>query len=313
MKIVILEHLNVKENVFQESIHKYLPTNAKIIFYHTRPQNQAELIARANDADVLVIANMPLRTEVLKKCRNLKMISIAFTGIDHVDVAYCHERGIVVSNCAGYSTEAVAELVIGMALSLYRKLIICDAATRNGKTSQDLFGWELKGKTFGIIGTGAIGLQTCALAQAFGCKILAYSRTIKDYPDINYVSLDILLKESDIVSIHVPLTPATKNMINTEQLALMKPTAILLNTARGSIVNSTALADALNKKIIAGAGLDVFDIEPPLDPENDLMHTKNTILSPHIGFATEEALISRCNLCLKNVACWLNSSPINLV
>jgi phosphoglycerate dehydrogenase-like enzyme len=313
MKIVILEPLNVKEAILTESVRKYLPAEAETVFYDMRPKDKEELIIRAKDADVLIIANLQLRLEVLQHCNRLKMISIAFTGVDHVDVAYCHEHHIIVSNCAGYSTEAVAELVIGMALSLYRKLPLCDLAIHNGKTSAGLFGRELKGKTFGIIGTGAIGLQTAALAQAFDCKVIAYSRTVKNCPGIDYVPLDKLLKESDIVSIHTPSTPETKNMITAKELVMMKSTAILINAARGPIVNSDDLADALNKGIIAGAGLDVFDTEPPIDPENSLLHAKNTILSPHIGFATQEALELRCDMCFYNVACWLNSSPINLV
>jgi D-3-phosphoglycerate dehydrogenase len=313
MKIVSLEPLGIPEEAFRKSVTEYLPPEAQILSYSERPKDTAELLARAKDADVIVIANMPLRKEILEQSKNLKMISIAFTGVDHIDVAYCHERGIIVSNCAGYSTQAVGELVIGMALSLYRKLTECDHVIRNGGTSKGLGGKELNGKTFGIIGAGAIGLKAAALAQAFGCKVLAYSRTFKEVPGITFVSLDTLLGESDIVSIHVPSTPETRNMIDASKLKLMKPEAILINTARGPVVNSSDLAAALNNGVIAGAGLDVFDTEPPLAADYSLLHAKNTVLAPHIGFATVEALLSRCGMCLKNVACWLKSAPINMV
>lgn len=313
MKISVLEPLGISEKAFTESVKKYLPGDAEIVPYSKRPADAAELAERAKDSDVLVIANMPLRKDILQQCTRLKMISVAFTGVDHVDVEYCRSQGIVVSNCAGYSTQAVGELVIGMVLSLYRRLPECDRAARDGGTGRGLSGREMNGKTFGIIGAGAIGLKVAALAQAFGCRVLAYSRTAKDCPGVTFVSLETLLRESDIVSIHVPYTAQTKNMINASNLRLMKPDAILINAARGPIVNSGDLAEALNSGVIAGAGLDVYDTEPPLDKEYTLLHTKNTVLTPHVGFSTEEALLSRCGMCLNNVAAWLKGAPVNVV
>lgn len=313
MKISVLEPLGVTRETFMENVSKYLPADAQVTLYDARPADTAELTERAKVADVLVIANMPLRKDVLQQCPNVKMISVAFTGVDHVDVAYCHERGIIVSNCAGYSTQAVGELVIGMALSLYRKLAECDSATRNGGTSKGLLGRELNGKTFGVIGMGAIGQKVAELAHAFGCTVLTYSRTVKAIPGVTFVPLDLLLKKCDIVSIHVPSTPQTKDMINAGKLKLMKPDAILINAARGPIVNSADLAEALNSGVIAGAGLDVYDSEPPLSPTYSLLHAKNVVLAPHIGFYTEEALLSRCGMCLNNIAAFLHSSPINVM
>ena len=183
----------------------------------------------------------------MERCPNLKMISVAFTGVDHVDMDYCRERGILVSNCAGYSNTAVSELVFGLALSLYRRIIECDRAVRAGKDKTGLVGLELAGKTFGIIGMGAIGTRTAQLAKAFGCRVLGFNRSPKQVEGVRMVELDELLRESDIASLHVPLTEQTRGMIGEREIGLMKPSAILINTARGPVVDSAALAAALKE------------------------------------------------------------------
>ena len=215
------------------------------------------------------------------------MLSVAFTGVDHVDMDYCHEHNILVSNCSGYANEAVSELVIGMCISLYRKLAECGMATKNHETSNGLRGLELCRKKFGIIGAGAIGLKVARLAKA--------------------------LKECDIISLHMPLTKETTCMINAEKIALMKKNAILINTARGKIIDTQALADALNKGKIAGAGVDVFDTEPPIGAENSLLTAKNVVLSPHIGFDTQEAMQKRAIIALENIAKWIEGKPQNIM
>ncbi|MBC8530795.1 NAD(P)-dependent oxidoreductase [Gehongia tenuis] len=313
MKIVGLEPLGVSQQKLKECIATYLPATAEIELHDRRPKDEDEAVSWAKDADVIIVANMPLRRNVLEKCPKVRMISVAFTGVDHVDVMYCHERGMVVSNCAGYSTQAVAELVIGMVIALYRKLDACGKAVRSGGTSAGLKGRELRGKIFGIIGTGAIGLRTAELARAFGCTILAFSRTQRDIEGVQYVSLETLLKESDIVSVHVPATAETRGMLDGEKLRLMKPSAVLINCARGPIVDAGDLQACLKEGVIAGAGIDVYDIEPPIPKDNPLLTAPNVVLAPHIGFLTEEALEERCDLCFNNVTCWLNDAPVNLV
>ena len=171
MKLVILEPLGVEEEKLLALAEEKLGNRAEIVYYDTRVTDPDTLAGRAEDADIAVISNLPFKKEVMERCPKLKMLSVAFTGVDHVDMDYCRERGILVSNCAGYSNTAVSELVFGLALSLYRRIIECDRAVRAGKDKTGLVGLELSGKKFGIIGMGAIGTRTAQLAKAFGCEI----------------------------------------------------------------------------------------------------------------------------------------------
>ena len=173
--------------------------------------------------------------------------------------------------------------------------------------------FELDGKTFGIIGTGAIGTRVAKIANAFGCKVIAYSRTKKDLPDVEFVTMEELLKKSDIVSLHVPQTPETTGLIGKEQLELMKPEAILINTARGPVVDSAALAAALKNGTIAAAGVDVFNCEPPLPAEEPLLAAPNTLLTPHIAFASHQAFEKRADIVAENIKCWLEGKPQNVI
>ena len=292
---------------------KIIGEKADIVYYDTKTTDTAELSERGKDADIIVVSNLPLKREVLENCKNLKMISVAFTGVDHIAMDYCREKGITVSNCAGYSTESVAELVFGMLISLYRNIIRCDEAVRNGGTKDGLVGFEIKGKKFGIVGTGAIGLKTAEIAKAFGCRVYAYSRTQKEIEGITYLPLDELFSECDIISLHVPLTESTKGLINAEKLALMKKTAVLINTARGPVVDSSALAEALADGKIAGACIDVFENEPPVAKEHPLLNAPNVIATPHIAFATAEAMEIRAGMVFENVMAYLDGKPINVM
>ena len=205
MKIVMLEPLAVKDDVINELSKELKDNNHELVVYDSVTNDIDELIERANGADALIIANNPLPGQVINSLDNLKFISVAFTGVDHVDLDACRAKGIKVSNAAGYSTQAVAELVVGMIISKLRNIVECNVATRKGLTKDGLVGSELAGKTVGIVGTGAIGLKTAELLKAFGCKLLGYSRsksqTAQDL-GIEYVSLEDLLKASDIVSLH---------------------------------------------------------------------------------------------------------------
>lgn len=313
MKIVVIEPLGIPMENLKATAEKIIGEKADIVYYDTKTTDTAELSERGKDADIIVVSNLPLKREVLENCKNLKMISVAFTGVDHIAMDYCREKGITVSNCAGYSTESVAELVFGMLISLYRNIIRCDEAVRNGGTKDGLVGFEIKGKKFGIVGTGAIGLKTAEIAKAFGCRVYAYSRTQKEIEGITYLPLDELFSECDIISLHVPLTESTKGLINAEKLALMKKTAVLINTARGSVVDSSALAEALADGKIAGACIDVFENEPPVAKEHPLLNAPNVIATPHIAFATAEAMEIRAGMVFENVTAYLDGKPINVM
>lgn len=313
MKLVILEPLGVEKGQFLSMAKDTLGDRVEIMAYDDRKEDVPTLIERSKDADIVVLSNFQYREAVISQCPDLKMICVAFTGYDHVDIEYCRQRGITVCNCAGYSTVAVAELVIGMVISLLRNLSACDQAARSGGTKAGLVGLELEGKKFGIIGTGAIGLRVAALAQAFGCDVLAYSRTKKDIPGITYVELDELLKQSDIISLHVPANANTKHMISREKLALMKSSAILINCARGPVVDSQALANALNSGVIAGAGIDVLENEPPFAMDHPLIAARNTIITPHTAFATAESMIKRAVIVFDNIKAYLDGTPQNVI
>lgn len=312
MKLVIIEPLGVEKEKLLSMAAAALPADLEIVYYDTRVTGTNELIERGKDADIIAVSNLPMNADVIRGCGNLKMLSVAFTGIDHIAMDACREKGVLVSNCAGYSTAAVADLVFGMVIALYRRLTACNEVVRKEGTKDGLVGFELEGKKFGVIGTGAIGLRVARIAQAFGCEVYAYSRTVKDVEGIRYVSMDELLSSCDIVSLHTPLTEATRGLIGKEELAKMKPTALLINTARGPVVDSAALADALNCGQIAGAGIDVFETEPPIAPDHPLLTAKNVIATPHVAFATREALVKRAVIVFDNVKKWLDGTPQNV-
>lgn len=313
MKLVILEPLGVEEEKLLALAEEKLGNRAEIVYYDTRVTDPDTLAGRAEDADIAVISNLPFKKEVMERCPKLKMLSVAFTGVDHVDMDYCHERGILVSNCAGYSNTAVSELVFGLALSLYRRIIECDRAVRAGKDKTGLVGLELSGKKFGIIGMGAIGTRTAQLAKAFGCEVLGFNRSPRQIEGVRMTDLDTLLSECDIVSLHVPLTDETKGLIGERELSLMKPDAVLINTARGPVVDSRALAAALKEGRLAGAAVDVYETEPPIAQDHPLLTAPNVTATPHVAFATKEALYQRAVIVFDNVAGYLEGRPKNVM
>lgn len=313
MKVVFLEPLGVAMEKFTADAKEAIGDRAELVFYPDRVTDVPTLIERSKDADIVVLSNFKYPREVIEACPRLKMICVAFTGIDHVDAACCKERGIMICNCAGYSTSAVADLVFGMLISLARNIIPCNDVVRKDGTKDGLVGFELEGKVFGVVGTGAIGLRVASIAQAFGCKVYAYSRTKKDVPGITYLPLNELMAACDIVSLHVPSTPETKALINADNLALMKPGAILINTARGPVVDSEALAAALTEGRLAGACIDVFEDEPPLDPSHPLLNAPNVIATPHVAFATKQAFEKRAVIVFENIRCYLDGHPQNIM
>ena len=314
MNIVLLESLSVSDEVLQKYI-KILEKNGHNFTHYERNDDVNLQIERAKNADILMLANMPLKGEVISACKNLKYINIAFTGVDHVDVKTAGEMGIKLSNASGYSNDSVAELTICLMLSLLRNIPQVDARCRAGKTKEGLVGCELKGKTIGIIGTGAIGMTVAKLCHAFGCKIVAYNGfSHKENSDlITYLPLKEMLEVSDIVTLHCPLTEKSKKLINKETLSFMKKSAVLINAARGGVVDTEALADSLNNGKISGAGIDVFETEPPLDINHPLLKTPNTIVTPHIAFATKESMEKRAEIVFENLNQFLAGNHINKV
>ena len=313
MKVTFLEPLGISGEKLQAMAEEALGGRAEVTYYDTRTEDVEGLIQRSQGADCVVLSNFKYGREVISRCPDLKMICVAFTGVDHVDVEYCRERGIAVCNCAGYSTVAVADLVFGFIIDLARNVIPCDKVVRQGGTKAGLVGYELEGKKLGVVGAGAIGRRVIRIAQAFGCQVYAYSRTKKEIEGVTFVSLDELLETCDIVSLHVPLNDSTRGLIGEEQLKKMKNSAVLINTARGPVVDSQALAKALKEGVIAGAAVDVFEMEPPVPADHVLFGAPNLIVTPHVAFASQQAFEKRAVIVCGNIKKWLDGEPQNLV
>ena len=312
MIIKIVEPIGQSEDAIRARIGNLLNEGGHgLSVCDTRGMPDTDLIKLIKDADILLLSNRPLSADVINACPNLKLICVAFTGVDHVDQEACKARGIVVHNAAGYAVHAVSELAIGMMIALLRRIILADAKTRAGGTNDDLVGHELFGKTLGVVGCGHIGLQVARLANVFGCHVLGFDPHAFKVDDvtIEQVELDELLSRSDIVSLHLPLMPETRGFIGKAQLAKLKPSAMLINTARGPIVEQAALVEALTQKRLAGAGLDVFDLEPPLPANHPVLMAPNTVLTPHIGFETAEAMIAKANIALGHLEDFLRQQP----
>ena len=251
------------------------------------------------DADVIIFNKTRMNEELLKDAPNVKMLAITATGFDNIDLEYCKSRGIAAANVKAYSTPAVAQHTFAMALFVLEKISYYDEYVKSGRYSSqsgfcnfDEKYNELSGKTWGIIGMGNIGRSVARIAEAFGCKVIFYSAsgnsTCTDY---ERVELETLLKESDVLSIHCPLSDRTRNLINRDTLKLMKRNAILINVARGPVVNDADLAEALNNGTIAGAGLDVLGVEP-LEKDNPLGLIKDSrklLITPHMAWASVES------------------------
>ncbi|QTL97789.1 hydroxyacid dehydrogenase [Iocasia frigidifontis] len=316
MKIVMLESISISEKELRKYRKKLEDAGHQLIVYQDRVEDENLLIERAGDADILIITNLPLSEKVINSCPNLKMISVAFTGVDHIDMKACKANDVLVCNSSGYADQAVAELVFGMIISIMRNIKSCDDVTRSGGTRSGLIGNEIAGKVFGIVGIGSIGLKVAEIAKTLGCKLLGYATHQREEAlnlGVEYLSLDELMKKSDIVSLHVPLVESTRNLIDREKLSLMKESAILINTSRGPVVDSKALADVLNNQKIAGAGIDVFEMEPPIPERHPLLNSKNTILTPHAAFATEESFVKRAAIVFDNIEKYLAGSPQNVI
>ncbi len=317
MKIVVLDgHTLNPGDLSWDGLNKL----GEVVLYDRTPPEK--ITERSAGAEILIINKTPLSAETLVSLQTLRYIGVLATGYNVVDIAAAKKRNIIVANVPAYSTMSVAQLVFAFLLELCNHVRQQSDSVMNGKWASSVdFSYsdfpllELSGKTFGIIGFGTIGKKVADIATAFGMNIIASSRHHTDQPDrknFRWAEIDQVLEQSDAVSIHCPLTPETKGLINAESLKRMKRSAFLINTSRGPVVVESDLADALNKGIIAGAGLDVLSSEPP-EKDNPLFKAKNCLITPHIAWATKEARTRLMEVAVSNVAAFIEGKPVNVV
>lgn len=278
---------------------------------------------RIKGADVVIVNKIRVNRELLEGNDTVKLVCVTATGTNNVDLSYTKEHGITVANVKGYSTDSVVQHTFALAFFLVEKMAYYDRFVKSGDYARnDVFSHflekfhEIKGKTWGIIGLGTIGRSVADIARAFGCRVIYYSTSgVHQEPGYRRVSLDELLSESDIVSIHAPLNANTNGLIGAENLKKMKPTAILLNLGRGGIVDEAALADALEDNVIAGAGIDVLETEP-MRADNPLLRIQDSgklVITPHIAWATVEARMRCAEEVLLNIRAWMKGEERNVV
>ena len=280
-----------------------------------------DVAERLLGASIAITNKVPIRAADIARLPHLKMIAVAATGTDNVDLAACRERGIVVSNIRNYSLVSVPEHCFSMILALRRNLraycLDVDAGLWQQSSQFCLFTHpigDLAGSRLGIVGYGALGRKVAQLGRAFGMQICVASRSPVDDPGVNNMPLDELLRTCDVVSLHLPLSEQTRHMIGAPELALMKPTALLINTARGGLVYEAALAQALRDGTIGGAGFDVLSKEPPT-PDNPLLAVRqpNFILTPHVAWASAGAMQTLADMLVDNVEAFVAGTPLNVV
>ena len=281
----------------------------------------AEIVPRLQGATVAIINKVPMRSDTLRQLPQLKMIAVAATGYDVVDVPYCREHGIAVANIRNYAVHTVPEHAFALILALRRNILAYRQDVENGvwnRSEQFCFFThdigDLYGSTLGIIGEGAIGQGTAAIGRAFGMRVLFADHPPPKMEGVTFTPHDEVLAQSDVISLHCPLLPATRNLIDLEAFRKMKRNALLINTARGGLVDETALIQALDQGLIAGAGFDVLTVEPPRNghPLLDLRRP-NFILTPHIAWASDGAMQFLADQLIDNIELWCAGTPQHLV
>ncbi|PKB57959.1 MAG: hypothetical protein BZY73_00840 [SAR202 cluster bacterium Casp-Chloro-G3] len=286
-------------------------------WHFDRPANEGDSIARMKDADAIINirSSVQFSRKVLAACPRLKLLSVWGTGVDHVDLVAAQELGITVCNTPGYGAPYVAEHALTLALSVSRQIVQNDRHIREGGWTRGFIN-ELYGKTLGVVGTGAIGQRMIQLGQGIGMNVIAW--TVNATPEraasygVEFVSLEHLFRQSDVVSLHVALSTETNKLIKAEHLALMKPTSILVNTARGAVVDETALLETLQQNRISGAGLDVFETEP-LPAGHPFTRLDNVVLSPHAGGMAYNGTMRGLEMSVENLEAFAAGHPTNLV
>ena len=291
-----------------------------VTIYDRCPNDEEEIIRRIGDADILVANKTPISRRVIEATR-LKFITILATGYNVIDIAAAKEHGIPVSNVPAYGTASVAQFAIALLLEITSRVAHHSDAVHQGRweSCPDWTFWdypliELSGKTMGIIGFGSIGQSVGKIAKAFGMRVIAQSRSVKEEGKLiaDYVDLDTLLRESDVISLHCPLFPETRNIINKDNIAKMKDGVIIINNSRGGLVVEQDLADALNSGKVAAAGLDVVS-EEPIKGSNPLLSAKNCFITPHISWAPIESRQRIMDATVQNIQAFLNGEPKNVV
>ena len=317
MKIVVLDGFTLNPgDLSWDGLKKY---GEVVVYDRTAPD---QVVERAKDAEIVITNKTVLDEKVLNQLPLVKYIGVLATGYNIVDVGTAGNKGVTVTNVPGYSTASVVQMTFALLLELTLHVQRHSDAVMNGKWAQskDFAFWdyplvELAGKTMGIVGFGNIGKRVVDVATAFGMNIICSSRTESDQShrkNFRWVGIPELLEQSDVVSIHCPLTAENKGLINRESLQMMKRTAYLINTSRGPIINDVDLAEALNGDVIAGAGMDVLSVEPP-QANNPLFKAKNCIITPHIAWATQEARARLMDIAVGNVGAFVSGKPVNTV
>ncbi len=311
MRIAVLDDFGLgPENLAR------LEACGEVLVFRGVPRDADEAVERADGAEVVLCSWTRLDAPALERLPLLRMVSLAATGVDTVDVEAAARHGVVVSRVPAYATNAVAELAVGLMLAVKRKIACADRFFRDTRTREwDRFlGGELCGGTLGVVGTGAIGQRVARLGHAFGMTVLAHDvvrcEPLVEATGATYLPLNRLFADADVVSLHAPLTAETERMVDAPLLARMRPHAVLVNTARAGLVDQAALCDALEGGAIAGAGLDVLDLDDPAAAR--LFALDNVVLTPHIGFNTGEANANLAAVCTDNAVRFIEGKPRNV-
>lgn len=313
MKITVLDGFAVNPGDLDWGI---LEPYGQVTVYD-RTESQQQSIQRIGDSQIVLVNKTPLPASVIEACPSIRMIGMLATGYNIVDVECARRHGIPVCNVPCYSTDSVAQFSIALLLEICHHIGRHDVLVHQGAwtSCQDFCLWttpqiELAGKTMGIIGYGRIGQKTAEIARALGMAVLAYSRTPK--PEGTFVDLDTLLAQSDVISLHCPLFPQTRELINRERIAKMKDGAILINTARGGLLEEQAVADALAEGKLRAVGLDVATVEP-IQKNNPLLSAPNCVVTPHMAWTPIEARRRLLNTVKENIRCFIQGCPQNVV
>ena len=312
-RVVFLDRASLKATVRKPSVA------AEYVEYEKTAV--AEIVPRLAGAAVAIVNKVPMRADTLHQLPQLKMIAVAATGYDVVDIAYCKEHGIAVANIRNYAVHTVPEHAFAMILALRRNLLAYRQDVENGvwnRSEQFCFFThdigDLHGATLGIIGEGAIGQSTAAIGRAFGMRVLFADHPPPKMQGVDFTPHDQVLEQADVLSLHCPLLPSTRNLIDIRAFRRMKRNALLINTARGGLVDEAALIQALDEGLIAGAGFDVLTVEPPKDGHPLLdVHRPNFILTPHIAWASDGAMQFLADQLIDNIELWAAGKPQHLV
>lgn len=319
MKIVVLDGYTLNPgDLSWEGIKKF----GEVKIYDRTDYDTSSILDRIEGAEIVITNKVPLKKEILEQSPSLKYIGVTATGFNVVDTEFAREKNILVTNVPTYSTQSVAQFTMALLLEICHKIGDHNTSVKSGQweNSLDFCFWnspliELQGKTLGIIGFGKIGQATAKLAQAFGLHVLVFSRTIKpefESETCKFVKLETLLSDSDIISLHCPLTPETNGIICSTNIVKMKNTAIVINTSRGGLVVEEDLANALNSEQLFAAAVDVVSVEP-IQRENPLLKAKNCIITPHIAWAPKEARTRLLNVTIENIEAYVNGVSKNIV